>query len=304
MNTAKTVQILRDAIGAHKVLTDEPMSRHTTFRVGGPADIFIQPETAEDVCAAVRLFREAGVRLLTLGNGSNLVVRDGGIRGAILHCGDNFSTIRARGDLLSAQAGALLPHVAAAALAYGLTGMEFASGIPGSIGGAAAMNAGAYGGEMKDILHSITAVTPEGGLVTYAVEEMHYAYRHSRVHEENLVVVDVTLALRRGDLEESRALLADYTARRREKQPLEMPSAGSFFKRPPGHFAGKLIEDAGCKGLSVGGAKVSEKHAGFIVNEGNATAADILALAELVTARVKAQFGVELEREVRVVGEE
>jgi UDP-N-acetylmuramate dehydrogenase len=250
------------------------------------------------------LFRESGVRLLTLGNGSNLIVRDGGVRGAILHFGDNFSAIRVQGDLLNALAGALLPRVAAAALAHELTGMEFASGIPGSIGGAATMNAGAYGGEMKDILHGIRAVTPEGTLVSYGIDQMHYGYRHSRVHEENLIVVEVTLALQHGDLDASRALLADFTARRREKQPLEMPSAGSFFKRPPGYFAGKLIEDAGCKGLSVGGAKVSEKHAGFIVNEGNATASDILALAELVTARVKAQFGVDLEREVRVVGEE
>ena len=295
---------LRAALGEDKVLANEPMSRHTTFGVGGPADIFLLPASAEDVARAVQICRDAGVPLMALGNGSNLLVRDGGIRGAVLHVGENMSAITAAGTVLTAQGGALLSRVAAEAWRQGLAGMEFASGIPGSIGGAAAMNAGAYDGEMKDVSGSITAVRPDGRVAVYEKDNMEFTYRHSRALSEGLIIVEVALALRRGDMAQSKALLDDYTARRREKQPLELPSAGSFFKRPPGHFAGKLIADAGLKGLRVGGAQVSEKHAGFLVNTGGATASDVFKLAALVREKVKALYGVELEMEVRTIGED
>jgi UDP-N-acetylmuramate dehydrogenase len=295
---------LNKALGPGKVRTGEPMSLHTTMRVGGPTDIFIEPESAEDIAVAVRACREAGAPLMVIGNGSNLVVRDGGIRGAVLHLGEGFSKLESEGEAIRAQGGALLSRVAAEAMRLGLCGMEFAAGIPGSVGGAAAMNAGAYGGEMKDVVREVRAVTPEGGIVRLANGEMRYGYRRSRALEEGLIVAAVELALKRGDAGESRRLAEEYAAQRRQKQPLELPSAGSFFKRPPGNYAGTLIEKAGLKGVSVGGAKVSEKHAGFIVNAGNATAADILALMALVRRKVWEDSGVALEPEVRIVGED
>jgi UDP-N-acetylmuramate dehydrogenase len=295
---------LQGQLGAERVLRDEPMSLHTTFGVGGPADIFIMPESAEDVAKAAAYCRSNGIPLLVLGNGSNLLVRDGGVRGAVMGLGECIARITAEGTVLKAEAGALLSKVAAEAYRLNLTGMEFASGIPGSVGGAAAMNAGAYGGEMKDIVQSVTAVTTYSEFVKYSGAEMGYSYRHSRALDERLIIVEVELKLQHGDMAHSKALMDDYARRRGDKQPLEMPSAGSFFKRPPGCFAGPLIEQAGLKGFSVGGAQVSEKHAGFIVNKGGATAADIFALAEVVKARVREASGVELEMEVRTVGED
>jgi UDP-N-acetylmuramate dehydrogenase len=282
MGDSSVLARLRGALGEGKVRAGEPMRLHTTLRVGGPADAFLEPDCAGDVAEALRICREEAVPLLVLGNGSNLLVRDGGVRGAVLHLGERFSRIEVNGDTIIAQAGAMLSRVAAEALKHGLCGMEFASGIPGSVGGASAMNAGAYGGEMKDIVRAVEAVAPDGKAVALTNTEMHYAYRHSRALDEGLVITGVELALMRGDMEASRALAEDYAARRSEKQPLELPSAGSFFKRPPGRFAGQLIAEAGLKGLCVGGAMVSEKHAGFIVNTGGAKAADILALAALV----------------------
>lgn len=296
--------LLMDALGAEKIKIDEPMSLHTTFRVGGPADIFILPATVEDVADAVKICHELDLPLLVIGNGSNLLVRDGGVRGAVMQLGSGFGGITVEGTALTAQGGALLAHVAAEAQRQGLAGMEFAGGIPGSIGGAAAMNAGAYEGEMKDIVESVRAIGRDGEIIEYTNADMQYAYRNSRALHEGLVIAEVKLKLRHGDREAIKALMDDFNARRREKQPLELPSAGSFFKRPTGYFAGKLISDAGLKGAAVGGAQVSEKHAGFIVNTGGATAADVLALEELVRGRVKALYGVELEREVRLVGED
>lgn len=304
LDIAPTLERLINELGPGKARAGEPMAAHTTFRVGGPADIFIEPESIGDVAAAMRICREAAVPLLVMGNGSNLLVRDGGIRGAVLHIGSKLGSVDVDGTTVRAQAGALLSRVAAEAMRSGLAGLEFASGIPGSVGGAAAMNAGAYGGEMRDAVRRVTAIAPSGEILRLSNAKMAYSYRHSRALEEGLVVVEVELSLRRGDMAASRALAEEYAASRREKQPLELPSAGSFFKRPPGHFAGKLISDAGLRGCSVGGAMVSEKHAGFIVNAGGATAADILALAGRVRERVLELFGVELTPEVRVVGED
>jgi UDP-N-acetylmuramate dehydrogenase len=295
---------LREALGEGKARAGEPMRLHTTMRVGGPADIFIEPESAADAAQAVRICREEAVSLLVLGNGSNLLVRDGGIRGVVLHLSERFGRIAIQGETVRAEAGALLSRVAAEALKHGLCGMEFASGIPGSAGGAAAMNAGAYGLEMKDIVRTVEAVTPEGEAVTLENAALCYSYRHSSALDKGLILVGVELALKYGDTAHSRALTDEYAANRRGKQPLELPSAGSFFKRPPGYFASQLIDSAGLKGLAVGGAKVSERHAGFIVNDGHATATDVLALAALVRQRVMERFGVELEMEVRAVGED
>ena len=302
--TNEAAEALRRSLGASRVRTDEPMRLHTTFRVGGPADLFITPATIDEAARAVAICRECGVNLMITGNGSNLLVRDGGIRGAVLQFGRDFSAMRMADGRLIAQAGALLPEVAAEAFRHGLTGMEFASGIPGSIGGAVAMNAGAYGGQLEDIVHEVTTASVTGEIARWSRADMHFGYRHSRVQEEHLTVLEVTLELTHGDMAESQRLIEEYTTQRRSKQPLEKPSAGSFFKRPPGHFAGKLIEDAGLKGLSVGRARVSEKHAGFLVNDGGDSAADILALAEAVQRRVRERFGVELETEVRIVGED
>lgn len=292
------------ALGPEKVLRNEPMSLHTTFRVGGPADIFLMPESADEAAAAVRVCREESVPLLVLGNGSNILVRDGGVRGAVLWLGEKLARIATDGTVLRAESGALLTEAASEACRQGLSGMEFAWGIPGSVGGAAAMNAGAYGGEMKDIVRSVTALTTYSEFVRFSGSEMDYSYRHSRALDERLIILEVEFALKRGDTAEIKALMDDYARRRGEKQPLDLPSAGSFFKRPPGHFAGPLIENAGLKGFSVGGAKISEKHAGFVVNAGGATAADILALAGAVKAKVMETSGVELEMEVRTVGED
>jgi UDP-N-acetylmuramate dehydrogenase len=304
MEVYTTLECLRHALGSDKIREKEPMSLHTTFKVGGPADIFITPESTGDVAAAVRICHEAGVPLLVIGNGSNLLVRDGGIRGVVVKLGERLAGMHVDDTVLVAQGGALLSHVAAEAARQGLCGMEFASGIPGSVGGASAMNAGAYEGEMKDIVQGVTAVTPEGEIVKLSCSDMEYGYRHSRALSQGLIITEVELDLVRGDMAASKALTEGYTASRRAKQPLEMPSAGSFFKRPPGYFAGKLISDAGLKGFTVGGAQVSEKHAGFIVNAGGATAADVLSLAEGIRERVRELYGVELEMEVRTVGEE
>jgi UDP-N-acetylmuramate dehydrogenase len=304
MELQRVFDSLIGTLGPDKVLKDEPMSLHTTFRIGGLADIFVQPGSTEDVSAAVRICREAGVPLMPLGNGSNLLVRDGGIRGAVMQLGERFANVSAEGPVLLAQGGALLSRCAAEAYCLGLCGMEFASGIPGSVGGAAAMNAGAYEGEMKDIVQAVTAVAQDGKIVRFENNNLQFTYRHSRALDEGLIITVVELALHPGDMEQSKLLLDSYTARRREKQPLEWPSAGSFFKRPPGHFAGKLISDAGLRGFAVGGAQISEKHAGFVINTGGATAADVLALAARVRERVFELYGVELEMEVRMVGED
>ena len=304
MTISSIIEKLQAALGEDLVLRDAPMREHTTFRVGGPADALVLPRTREDAQRALSLCAGLGVPLMVLGNGSNLLVRDGGIRGVVLQFGDQFARIEVEDAAVCAQAGALLVAVAAAAARANLTGMEWASGIPGSIGGAAAMNAGAYGGEMKDIIESVTAVSPDGQLQTYSNEQMAFGYRHSAASDGALTVVDVALRLQPGDPERIRLQTAEYTTARRTKQPLEFPSAGSFFKRPAGHFAAKLIEEAGCKGLRVGGAMVSEKHAGFIVNVGGASADDVLSLAAQVVSRVREHAGAELEMEVKVVGED
>ena len=288
--------------GAGHVLAQEPMSRHTTFRTGGPADVLVQPE-ADQIGAVLEACRRAQIPWTVIGNGSNLLVGDGGIRGVVLEIGKQMSDIVIEGTTVTAGAGAMLSSIASRAAAAELTGMEFTSGIPGSLGGAVVMNAGAYGGEMKDILQEVTVLTPEGALQTLSVEELDLSYRHSIIPEKGYLVTGAVLNLQPGKAEEIQAIMDDLKEKRVSKQPLEYPSAGSTFKRPEGYFAGKLIQDAGLCGFQVGGAQVSEKHCGFVINRDHATSADICQLMQQVSEIVYEKFGVRLEPEVKKIGE-
>lgn len=292
-----------NCLGSDNVKQQEPMSRHTTFRIGGPADFYLCPHSTKEVQEIVEICKEEKLPYFVLGNGSNLLVSDKGYRGVVIQLWKNFSDITVKDCCIQAKAGALLSKVAAEALEAGLTGMEFASGIPGTIGGAAFMNAGAYGGEMKDIIKSVKVLDTQGEVRILPKEELKMGYRTSIVKEKGYTVLSVELELAKGNQEEIRNTMEDLKERRTSKQPLEMPSAGSTFKRPEGYFAGKLIMDSGLRGFSVGGAQVSEKHCGFVVNKGGATAMDVLNLIREVQRRVKEQFGVELETEVRFLGE-
>ena len=302
MNLADT---LRAATSTAQVLEHEPMARHTTMRVGGPAEILFSPASEGELLFAVREAKRAGAPFRIIGNGSNLLVLDGGLPGLTIRLGEAFSKISVDGNQIRAQAGALLSRVAAAARDASLTGLEFASGIPGSAGGGMAMNAGAYGGQLSDVFEGCRALDPETGIISaLGPAEMALGYRESAALSRGLIVTEAAFRLTAGEKTAIQAKMDDLSARRREKQPLNLPSAGSTFKRPEGYFAGALIEQAGLKGLRVGGACVSEKHAGFVVNDRNATARDVLDLIRLVQARVLEHSGVRLETEVRILGEE
>ena len=294
---------LEQILGKEQILREEPMRLHTTFRIGGPAQFFVIPRTQEEAAAAVRLCRSEGAPYYIIGNGSNLLVSDKGYRGVVIQLFKEFSDINIEGTRIRAQAGASLAKIAAEALRAGLAGFEFAAGIPGTLGGACIMNAGAYGGEMKDVLLAVTVLTKDGEIREIPREELDMGYRTSRVSREGWIVLGATIELARGDEKEIRAKMEDLKQRRTDKQPLEYPSAGSTFKRPEGYFAGKLIQDAGLKGLRVGDAMVSEKHSGFVVNCGNATAADVDGLIRLVQEKVREDSGITLEPEVRRLGE-
>ena len=290
-------------LGSDNVRLHEPMKKHTTFRIGGPADYYLCPHSTEELQKILQICRENKLEFFILGNGSNLLVSDKGYRGVVIQLWKNFSDIETEDNTITVKAGALLSKVAAEALEESLTGMEYASGIPGTMGVAVMMNAGAYGGEMKDIIREVTVLTREGELLTLSKEEMNFGYRTSVVKEKGYVVISAELQLRKGDREEIRKVMDELKERRVTKQPLDMPSAGSTFKRPEGYFAGKLIMDAGLRGFSVGGAQISEKHCGFVVNKGDATAADVLGLIGEVQKRVQEKFGVALEPEVKFLGE-
>ena len=293
---------LNNVIGKDSILIDEPMSRHTTFRVGGPADFFVTPKAKEEVRDVIRICKEAGMPYYIIGNGSNLLVSDAGYRGVIVQIYKEMNEVKVEGDLVKAQAGALLSGIAAKALGAELSGFEFASGIPGTIGGACVMNAGAYGGEMKDVLESVTVLTGEG--IELGRNELELGYRTSVIAKKGYIVLGAALKLERGDGEKIKTYMDELKEKRVTKQPLEYPSAGSTFKRPEGYFAGKLIEDAGLRGFQVGGAQVSEKHCGFVINRDHATAADIMELMRQVQIRVKENSGVDLEPEVKRLGDE
>lgn len=293
---------LQNVMGGSGIFMEEPMKKHTTFRVGGPADVLVQPdETA--LAAILALCRRYHVSYSFIGNGSNLLVGDKGIRGVVIEMTDPMGNIEVDGTKITAQAGAMLSKIANTAASNGLGGMEFAAGIPGSVGGAVVMNAGAYGGEMKDIIEKVYVLDENGAQLDLDRDALDLGYRHSCIPEKKYIVTKVVLELVPHDEVEIRSKMKDLNEKRAEKQPLQYPSAGSTFKRPEGYFAGKLIMDAGLRGYQVGGAQVSEKHCGFVINKGDATAADICQLMRDVSDKVQAQFGVVLEPEVKMIGE-
>lgn len=302
MSNTALFEALTNTFTTAEILRDEPMANHTTFKVGGPADFMVQPTSASEVDAAIAAAKLAGEPWWIIGCGSDLLVSDDGLRGVVIKIGDRMANISIEGTRVRVQAGATNEAVAEAACAAGLAGYEFASGIPGSIGGAAIMNAGAYEGEFKDVARAVTCLHGQGNIRTLSAEDADWGYRHSMMGDEGLIVLEVELELHNDDPAAIRARMDDLAQRRSSKQPLEMASAGSTFKRPTGYFAGKLIQDSGMQGHRVGGAQVSTKHAGFVVNTGTATAADVLQVIRDVQAAVREQFGVELEPEVKMWG--
>ncbi len=293
---------LQNVMGGSGIFMEEPMKKHTTFRVGGPADVLVQPdETA--LAAILALCRQNHVPYSFIGNGSNLLVGDKGIRGVVIEMTDPMGNIEVDGTKITAQAGAMLSKIANTAASNGLGGMEFAAGIPGSVGGAVVMNAGAYGGEMKDIIEKVYVLDENGAQLELDRHALDLGYRHSCIPDKKYIVTKVVLELVPRDEAEIRSKMKELNEKRAEKQPLQYPSAGSTFKRPEGYFAGKLIMDAGLRGYQVGGAQVSEKHCGFVINKGDATAADICQLMQDVADKVQARFGVVLEPEVKMIGE-
>ena len=302
-----TEQVYRDLSGLVRdencIVRDALMKNYTTFRIGGPADLLIQPSSEEELIRIAAYLRQKDISAVVLGNGSNVLVKDGGIRGVVIKIGKNMGNIRTEGDEITAEAGARLSAGALAAADGGLTGMEFAAGIPGSVGGAVFMNAGAYGGEMSQIIVSCRALMPDGALREFSKEELKLGYRTSVFSQNGGIVTSCRIKLQAGDRETIYGYMRELAGRRTEKQPLNLPSAGSTFKRPEGYFAGKLIQDSGCRGLRVGGARISQKHAGFVVNETDASAEDVIRLIRLVQMRVRDCFGVDLEPEVRIIGE-
>lgn len=299
---------IKEIVGERNVKVNEPMKLHTTFKIGGPADYYVKPTDVIQLRKLTELFNNNSIPYYVIGNGSNLLVSDDGYRGAIIRIYDKFTGYEvlpesdAERTLVSVRAGMSLIKLGRELSELGLTGFEFASGIPGSIGGAVVMNAGAYGGEIKDVLVSAKVMDRDGNISELSKEELKLGYRTSIMDEKELIVVEVTLALKHGDKEQIKKTMVELSRRRIDKQPLEYPSAGSTFKRPEGYFAGKLIEDAGLKGLAVGGAKVSDKHAGFVINTGKATAADVIELTDKVAKAVYEKFNVKLNLEVRRVG--
>ncbi|MBB6215833.1 UDP-N-acetylmuramate dehydrogenase [Anaerosolibacter carboniphilus] len=295
---------LKEKIQIEHIRKNEMMKEHTSFKIGGPADIMILASTVEEIQHGLRVCKENNIPYYVIGNGSNLLVRDKGIRGVVIKIAENFSEVTISENHIKAQAGILLSVLAKKIMRESLEGFEFASGIPGTLGGAAAMNAGAYGGEMKDVVTGALVLDHCCNVIYLDREQLEFEYRNSVIQREGYVVLETDIALQKGDYERIKEITAELTVKRTTKQPLHLPSAGSTFKRPPGYFAGKLIEDAGLKGVRVGDAQVSELHSGFVVNVGNATAEDVIHLIKLIQKVVRDQFGVELHPEVRIVGEE
>lgn len=285
-----------------EIKKNEPMKNHTSFKIGGPADEFCEVTSEEEIKRLIDYASEKGVPYTVMGNGSNLLVADGGIRGLVIKIARGFDEISVGGEKITAQSGALLSRIASAAYRNSLTGLEFASGIPGTLGGGIYMNAGAYGGELKDVIESVTYLD-NGEIITKTADMLEFGYRKSSFTDKDYIILSAKLKLKKGNPDEIKEKTDDYRQRRTSKQPLDMPSAGSTFKRPEGYFAGKLIEDSGLKGFKIGGAQVSEKHSGFVVNAGGATAADVKALIEHIQKTVKEKFGVEMKTEVKMLGD-
>ena len=299
----KVIDGLKNIIDDDQLLFDEPLSKHTTFEIGGPADLFVMPKNTIELVDIIKLLKKLDYPYFVLGSGSDLLVDDRGYRGAIICTAELMAAMFTQENELVAQAGCTLKDMCELACFMGLGGLEFACGIPGSLGGACFMNAGAYDGQMSDVLKDVQVLTPEGFIESIPAKDLNLGYRQSRIKDDGLVVLEATLTLQHKDPSEIRALMDDLTARREDKQPLELPSAGSTFKRPEGYFAGKLIQDAGLQGFKIGGAQVSTKHAGFVVNVDHASAADVIALIRHIQGEVKNQFGVDMYPEVRYLGE-
>jgi len=295
---------LGEIAGTENVFVDEPMKNHTSFKVGGPADILVTPKNTADVCRIVKLLKNEGVPFFIMGNGTNLVVRDKGIRGVVIKLLDNFSRYTVKGDVIEAEAGILISKLSRIAMEHGLTGLEFAEGIPGTLGGAIAMNAGAYNGEIRDVAERTEYMDMNGDIQTVCGSEHQFGKRTSFIQTRGGVVLKTELRLKKGSVDEIKALMDEFKRRRKETQPLELPSAGSVFKRPEGYYTGKLVQDCGLRGYRIGGAEVSTKHCGFIVNIDNAKAEDIINLIKHIQYTVKDRFGVDLQTEVKIIGEE
>ncbi len=300
----ETYDILKNIVSEQDILTKEYMKNHTSFKIGGSADFLVTPRTVDQIKNLIITLKKENIPVFIMGNGSNLLVSDKGIRGVVIKLSKNFSSFSISGDEVTAQSGILLSTLSKSIVNESLSGFEFASGIPGTIGGAVTMNAGAYDSEMKNIVEEVVAMDMDGNIKTFTNQEMNFRYRKSRVTDETLVVLEAKLKLGKGSIEDIKAKIDDFTVRRTTKQPLTAYSAGSTFKRPEGYFAGKLIEDAGLKGIIMRNAAVSSLHSGFVINTGDATCENILELIEFIKLTVFSKFGVMLEEEVRVVGEQ
>ncbi len=295
--------LFSDIYSKDEVKINALMKEHINFEVGGPADILLIPSKVEQIIESIKICKENNIPYFVIGNGSNLLVKDGGIRGVVIKL-TGLTNLEVNETEIKADCGVMLKELSDKALENSLTGLEFACGIPGSVGGAVFMNAGAYNGEIKNVIKEAQVITSYGEIVTLSKDELELGYRTSKVMRDNSIVINATFKLEKGNKEEIKETIDDLTQKREEKQPLEYPSAGSTFKRPEGYFAGKLIQDSGLKGYSIGGAAVSSKHSGFVINKDNATAKDILDLIAYIQAEVKKQFGVELHTEVRIIGED
>lgn len=304
MNKEFIYKQLLNILEEDSIKVDEPMKKHISFKVGGPADFLVKPKTEEELSQVIKFAKKENIHFIVIGNGSNLLVKDGGIRGMVIELSDNFNNYEIEGNIIKAQSGALLAILGRNALKNSLTGFEFASGIPGTLGGALAMNAGAYGGEMKQVVKSVRLMDREGNIFELSNEEMKFEYRRSILTTNDYIVLSAVIELQQGNTDEIKETMEDYANRRSTKQPLKFPSAGSTFKRPEGHFAAKLIDDCGLRGLSLRGAQVSDKHCGFVINPGEANAKDILDLIFIVKSTVNAKFGIMLEEEVKILGED
>lgn len=303
MENKEYIKVLKDIAGDENVKVDEPMKSHTSFKSGGPADFFVTPSSVFDICKIIKLCNRENLPIFIMGNGTNLLVSDKGIRGVVIKIYDNLNKCVVKEDVIYAYGGILLSRLSSIALENELAGLEFASGIPGTLGGAVAMNAGAYGGEMKNVVIETEFIDKEGNIKVISAKEHQFGYRTSFIQKQSGIVTKSVIKLKKGDRAAIKALIEELSRRRRDKQPLELPSAGSVFKRPEGYFAGKLIEDCGLKGYRIGDAQVSDKHCGFIVNKGNATSKNIMDLIKHIQKNVKDKYGVELQTEIRIVGD-
>lgn len=303
MEKENYIRLIENIAGKENVKVDELMKRHTSFKIGGPADILVAPTSVSDICEIIKLCNREKLPIFIMGNGTNLLVSDKGIRGVVIKIYDNLNGYLVNEDCIEAYGGILLSKLSNIALESELAGLEFASGIPGTLGGAVAMNAGAYGGEIKDVVTETEFIDREGNTRVIKEDEHQFGYRTSFIQKQSGIAIRSVIKLKKGDRTSIKVSIDDLTGRRQDKQPLEMPSAGSVFKRPEGYFAGKLIEDCGLRGYTIGGAQVSNKHCGFIVNTGEATSKDVMDLVRHIQKTVKTKFDVELQTEIRVVGE-